>query len=252
MAKSYVIISGKGGAGKTTTAVNLGAAMNKLKEDVVILDANLTTPNVGLYFGAPIVPVNLNHVLKKKAEIEEAIYEHESGTKIIPSSLSLNELKKIKYNSLKDVVKKLKRACENIILDCAAGLGEEAKAAMRAADEVIVVANPNILSATDALKTIKLAEQMNRRVRGVIITRVRGKKTEMPLSNIKEMLETKILGVVPEDKHVEHALLKKNAVIHTKPSSKAARSYEKIAARLLGKPNIPKSAGRRILDFLFS
>ena len=93
---------------------------------------------------------------------------------------------------------------------------------------------------------------MERRVRGVIIARVRGKKTEMPLSNIKEMLEAKILGVVPEDKHVDRALLKKNAVIHTKPNSKAARAYEKIAARILGKPEIKKSASRRFLDFLFN
>ena len=96
MGKSYVIVSGKGGVGKTTTAVNLGAALNKIDEDVVIVDTNLTTPNVGLHFGAPIVPVHLNHVMQGRAGIEEAIYEHESGTKIVPASLSLKDMKRLK------------------------------------------------------------------------------------------------------------------------------------------------------------
>jgi septum site-determining protein MinD len=87
MSRLIAVISGKGGVGKTTTAINLGTALNKFGKDVIIVDANLTTPNVGLHLGAPIVPVNLNHVLLGKAKVADAVYEHESGTKIVPSSL---------------------------------------------------------------------------------------------------------------------------------------------------------------------
>ena len=76
MGKIYVITSGKGGVGKTTTAVNLGAALNKFEEDVIIIDTNISTPNLGLSFGAPIVPVSLTHVLQGKADVEESVYEH--------------------------------------------------------------------------------------------------------------------------------------------------------------------------------
>ena len=97
--KLLTIISGKGGVGKTTTAINLGAALNSFGKEVIVVDANLTTPNVGLHLGAPIVPVNLNHVLLGKAKISDAIYEHESGTKIIPSSLSVKELRRLNPKS---------------------------------------------------------------------------------------------------------------------------------------------------------
>ena len=247
----YTITSGKGGTGKTTSAVNLGAALNKFNEDVLIVDANLTTPNIGLYFGAPIVPVTLNHVLQGKAEISEAIYEHESGTKIIPSSLSIKELKKMDFNALKNTAKKLKAFSNHIIFDSAAGLGDEAKAAIEAADEIIVVTNPNILSVTDALKTIKLAEEMGKTIRGVIVTRVKGNKSEMPLDNIKEMLEIPIIGIIPEDYAVEEALVKKDAVVHTKPKSKASLAYIDVAARMLGKKKKPESLGERILKALW-
>src|SRR3989344_2697570 len=144
MTKVITITSGKGGVGKTTTAINLAAALNAFGKEVIIVDANLTTPNVGLHFGAPIVPVNLNHVLLGKAKIADAIYEHESGTKIIPSSLSVKELRNINHSKLKDIGKKLKRLADIIIYDSAAGLGEEAIAAMEAADELIIVTNPEI------------------------------------------------------------------------------------------------------------
>jgi septum site-determining protein MinD len=250
MAKVYVITSGKGGTGKTTTAVNLGAALNKFDEDVVIVDTNIMTPNIGLHFGAPIVPVSLSHVLKKNADLEEAIYEHESGTKIIPSSLSIEKIEKGDKKELRKISKKLKKLSNHIILDSAAGLGPEAEMAIISADEAIIVTNPNTLSVTDALKAIKTAKKNRKEVKGVIITRVKNKKSEMSLEEIKDMLEVPILGVVPEDDAIDEALSKKNAVIHTHPKSKAAKSYLDIAAKILGKKKKPKSLFLRLLENL--
>ena len=235
MAKIYAIISGKGGVGKTTTTINLGTALNHLGEDVVIVDGNLTTPNVGIHLGAPIVPTTLNHVLNGQAKLEDAIYEHESGTKIIPASLSLKETEKINYKKFTDISKKLKKITNHVLIDSAAGLGQEAKAIMKAADEVIVVTNPEMAAVTDALKTIKLAEEMNKPVKGVIITRYAGKRTEMSIPNLKDMLESEILGIIPESDHVKESQVMKNAVIHTHPKSQAAKTYLITSQRLLGK-----------------
>lgn len=235
MARVITITSGKGGTGKTTTAINLGVALNSLGEDVTVVDANLTTPNIGLHLGAPIVPVSLNHILLGKATVEDAIYEHESGTKIMPSSLSVRDLGRVRFEKLGDVTRKLKKMGGYIILDSAAGLGEEAVAAMSAGEEVIVVTNPEMPSVTDALKAIKIAESLDKDIRGVIITRYSGEKNEMALSSIKDLLEVPILGIVPNDKRVGEALSLKNAIVYTHPRSKAGRAYKKIAAKLCGK-----------------
>lgn len=234
MARIITITSGKGGVGKTTTAINLAAALNSFGKEVIVLDANLTTPNVGLHFGAPIVPVSLNHVLLGKAKISDAIYEHNSGTKIIPSSLSVKELRRLNHGKLKDVAKKLKKMADFIIYDSAAGLGPEAIASLEAGDELIIVTNPEIPAVTDALKTSKLVEELGKEVRGVIVTRVRGEKSEMPLSNIRDMLELPIIAVIPEDGKMQHALVQKDAIVHTHPRSKASRAYRKLAAKISG------------------
>ena len=234
MAKIITITSGKGGVGKTTTAINLGAALNSFGKEVIVVDANLTTPNVGLHLGAPIVPVSLNHVLLGKAKLIDAIYEHESGTKIIPSSLSIKELRRLNHSKLIDVGKKLRKMADYIIYDSAAGLGEEALASLEAGDELVIVTNPEIPAVTDALKTAKVIEQMGKSVKGIIATRVRNTKLEMPIANIRDMLELPILGVIPEDKNMQESLVMKDAIIHTHPKSRAARAYRAVAAKLMG------------------
>ena len=234
MRQVIVITSGKGGVGKTTTAINLGAAFNYLGKDVLLIDGNLTTPNIGVLLNSPEVPVNLNHVLLKKADVYESIYEHESGIKIIPSSLSIKELDKIKPERLKDFKEELKKISEYVIVDSAAGLGAEACAAIDMADNLIIVTNPEMAAITDALKTIKLAEKMKRSVLGVIITRVRRNKTELQPDTVKEMLEVPILGMIPEDLVIQESSNNKDAVIHTHPRSRPSRAYKEIAAKILG------------------
>jgi len=240
MGKVYSIISGKGGVGKTTSTINLGLSINDLGKEVIIVDANLTTPNVGLHLGSPIVPITLNHVINDRAKVEEAIYEHESGAKIMPASLSIGELKNINHECLANITKKLRKISDHVMMDGSAGLGDETKSAIRASDEVIVITNPEISAVTAALKTVKLAEQMNKKVAGVIITRRENKRWEMDIETIKDMLEVPILGIVPEDDSVKESQRLKNAVIRTHPRSKASKAYQKIARRVLGPDYIKK------------
>ena len=233
MKKIIVITSGKGGVGKTTTAINLGAAMNYFGKDVLIIDGNLTTPNVGIYLNSPEVPITLNHVLSGKADAFEAVYEHESGIKIMPSSLSIKELTKLRTEKIKDFKEDFKKISEYVIIDSAAGLGSEALSLISMADDLIIVTNPEMPALTDALKAIKVAEQMKKSVLGIIVTRVRKNDFEVQPDTVKEMLEFPILGMVPEDFHIQKALSLKDAVVHTHPKSNAARAYKEIAAKLL-------------------
>jgi septum site-determining protein MinD len=234
MSKIIVITSGKGGVGKTTSAINLGAAINHFGGDVIVIDGNLSTPNVGIHLGSPEVPVTLNQVISKKADLFESIYEHESGLKIIPSSLSFKELKKTRPERMKELRKEFKNLADYVIIDSAAGLGNEALSVIDIADELIIITNPEMPAIADALKTIKIAEEMKKVVMGTIVTRVRKNKIEMQPETVREMLEVPILGMVPEDIDIQRALGKKDVVVHTYPKSKSARAYKEIAAKIIG------------------
>ncbi len=233
MQRVIVITSGKGGVGKTTSAINLGAALNHFGKDVLIIDGNLTTPNIGVILNSPEVPVSLNHILNKKADVYEAVYEHDSGIKIIPSSISLKELKQIKTERLKNYKDHFKAIADYVIVDGAAGLGKESRDVIEMADELIIITNPEIPAITDALKTIRLAEEQGKDILGVLITRVRKDKIELQPETVREMLEVPILGMVPEDLCVKKSLNEKDAVIHTHPKSNASRAYKEIAANMI-------------------
>jgi len=247
MKKIIVITSGKGGVGKTTSAINIGASLNHFGKDVLILDANLTTPNVGIHLNSPEVPISLNHVLQNKADVFEAVYKHDSGMKIIPSSISIKELKKVKPEKIKNFKKDFANLADHIIVDSAAGLGAEVRNVIEIADEIIVITNPEMPAITDALKAIKLAEEMKKPILGVIITRVKKDKIEMQPDIVKDMLEVPILGMVPEDIAIKKSLNEKDAVVHTHPKSKAARAYKEIAANLIDVEYNSKKDRERII-----
>jgi cell division ATPase MinD len=236
MTRIISVLSGKGGVGKTTLVSNLGAALVKRGKNVIILDGNVTTPNLSLHLGIPFYPVTLHDVLKKKIPIESAIYHHESGLKIVPASLSYEAVKDIDVEKFQASLLKLLGKADIVIVDSAAGLGREALAALNVADDLIVVTNPDLPAVTDALRTIKLAEEKGTKILGVVVNRIRGLRHELSLSEIKSMLEVPILSAIPEDLAVPRSIAKRIPVVHHKPNSRASIEFHRLAARITGEP----------------
>ena len=250
MTRVISVISGKGGVGKTTLVSNLGTSLVKRGKNVIILDGNVTTPNLSLHLGIPFYPVTLHDVLSNRAPIESAIYHHASGLNIVPASLSSESLNDVSMDKFKYVLMKLLGKADIVIVDAAAGLGREAMAAMSVADDLLIVTNPELPAVTDALKTIKLAEQNGTRVLGAVVNRFRGLKHEMNLNDIRSMLEVPIISVVPEDLWVPRSIAHRVPVVHHRPHSRASIEFQKLAAKIVGEP-WSESKGKSWIDRLF-
>ena len=236
MTRIISVVSGKGGVGKTTLVSNLGAALVKRGKNIIILDGNVTTPNLSFHLGIPLYPITLHDVLKKKMPIESAIYHHESGLKIIPASLSYEAVKEVDMDRFQAVLLKLLGKADIVIVDSAAGLGKEALSAINVADDLIVITNPDLPSVTDALKTIKIAEEKGTRILGVVVNRIKNLKHEMSLNEIKSILEVPIIAAVPEDLAIPRSIAKRMPAVHHKPNSRASLEFHRLAARILGEP----------------
>lgn len=249
MGRIIAIISGKGGVGKTTTAINLAFALNSLSKETILIDLNLKTPNIGIHLGAPIVPVTLNHALKGKVEIEETIYEHHTGTKVILSSLTLDKISEALIKKVPFIVRRLRDLFDYIIIDSAPGFSEEVVSSIEAGDEIIVVTNPELPAVTDALKAIRFVRNKGKDVKGVIITRYKGEKYEMSPLSIKKMLGVPIIGIVPEDNCVKKAIHEKDAVICTHPKSKVTKKYKEIADKINGTYEEKETLIRKFFSF---
>ncbi|MBI2578549.1 MAG: P-loop NTPase [Candidatus Aenigmarchaeota archaeon] len=253
MTRIITCTSGKGGAGKTTLVANLGLALRELGRDVIVVDANLTTPNLGLHLGVPLYPTTLHDVLKGTADIKDAIYRHESGLKVIPAGISLRDLRGVDAHDLPEAVMDLLGSAEIVLIDSAAGLGKEALSAIEASDEIIIVTTPDLPSVTDALKTMKLAEQVGTRVTGVVINRVTKMRHEMTTQQVSNMLDgPEILAEIPEDINVHRAVASRQPVVHHVPHSHASRSIKGLAATLVGEPSLTKDPWyKRFLSFMY-
>ena len=227
------IISGKGGVGKTTTSINLADSLSDRGYQTFLVDGNLTTPNVSLHLGIPLYPVTLHDVLRGDAHIEEAIYNHPSGMKVVPASLSVEDLNDLNVEGFREAIQGLTAKKGVVIVDGSAGLGRETRAVIEVSDVVIIVTNPDIPSVTDALKAIKIARKHRRHVSGVIINRIKGRTHEMGRDEIMNMLSVPVLGEIREDVNVQRAIANKKPVIYHSPRSVSARDFKRTAATIM-------------------
>lgn len=234
MTRVVTVTSAKGGVGKTTMTSNLGLALTQLGKSVIILDGNLTTPNLGLHLGISLFPKTLHDVLKNKAQIQEAVYTHPSGLRVIPAGLSLDDLRGINPKEFSRVISQLMGAAEIVIIDSAAGIGKETMLSLEVADDVIVVTNPELPAVTDALKIIKLSQELGAHLAGVVVNRRTGAKHELTNREIEAMLELPIVAEIPEDVHVPQAIAAKTPVVHHKPHAPSSHKIRKLAADLIG------------------
>jgi len=234
MTRFIAVASGKGGVGKTTTVINLGTALKQLGKDVTLVDANFTTPDIGLNLGVPKLPATINDVLEEKKTIFDATYAHASGIKIIPADISINAIKSLNLKNLKKIFKQLQGTAEIVLVDSAAGLGTEAQAIMDFVDEVLVITNPDLTSVTDALKTIKIAEEKEKTVIGAVLNKIKDDNLEMSIKDVESMLDTPVIAAIEEEDDVRKAQRKKNPVVYLKPKSPVSLDFKHLASKIIG------------------
>ena len=239
MGRIIAVSSGKGGVGKTTICINLAAALAHFGKSVIAVDANLTTSNLGIHLGIPLYPVTLQDVLKNRSRLHEALYYHHAGFRVLPADISVSKIVVPRKNEMAEIAYRLEHMADFILLDCAAGLGREARSALEAADELVTVTNPEMPALTEALKLATLAKRAETSNIGVVVNRVNRERHELTREEIEDFLEIPVLGHVYEDRHVREAVANKMPVVVYKPGSHAARQIKAIAANLAGEAYAP-------------
>jgi septum site-determining protein MinD len=235
-----VVSSGKGGVGKTTLVSNLSAALSKMGKSVIAMDSNLTAPNLGIHLGIHLYPKTIQDVLEGKAHIKESMYFHKAGFAVIPADISLRKTTDIKSHEYLAIFDKIMSGVDFIIIDSPAGLGKDTISALRAADEVIAVTNPELPAVTDAMKIAVMAKKHGTHNIGVVVNRVKNESHEIPADHIGSMMGIPVLGKVPEDRAVRRSISIKEPVVISSPSSPAAQHFMAIAAKIAGEEYEPK------------
>jgi len=244
------VVSGKGGVGKTTLVANLGSVLSsKFKKDVIIVDCNLTTSHLGLYLGMYYCPITLNKVLTGEAEIGSAMYDHFTGMRVIPASLSLDDLKGVDMFNLKDTIRNLFGKSDIVILDSAPGLGREAISVLRSSDEVLFVTTPFVPSTMDIIRCNEVITEIGARPLGIVLNMMTKEKYELTAKEVEGLAEMPVIASIPVDKNVPRSLALKTPVTIYQPNSPASKQIISLAARLIGVDYKPPGVLSRLFKF---
>jgi len=240
--KTIGIVSGKGGVGKSTIAVNLATIFTCSEFDNLLIDCDTSNPSIGLHLGIWQHSYGLQDVLAGKITAEEAIIMHPStGIRVIPSSLRY--VKQVSMKKLPKVLDGIK-TYKCITVDSPPGLSEDVENIMRSCNELVVVTTPDVPSVTSATKIIDLAESLRVPVAGLVVNRILNKRYELHLQEIESMCNTRIVGKIPEDTNVPESIAVKIPLSMYAPKSPASIAMNNLATELSGQRMVRMPAMR--------
>ena len=165
------LMNQKGGVGKTTTTVNLGAALAEMGKRVCLVDldpqAHLTI-NYGVEPSADIC--SLYNMLVDGASFLEAVFKISDNIALVPSSIDLAaaEVELVSVLGRETLLKKRLDAAQHdfdfILLDCPPSLGLLTLNALAVADEVIIPMQPHFLALQGVAKLLETVQLVNKRI----------------------------------------------------------------------------------------
>ncbi|MFB6105232.1 MAG: MinD/ParA family protein [Halobacteriaceae archaeon] len=202
------IAGGKGGVGKTTTALGIARAWARQRRRPLVVEADTDMPDLAAVTGVPVEP-GIDTVATG-ADVDRVAHPEPAGTGVgvVPAAPGAN------------VGPALDRLTTDrpVVLDCPAGASDAAVTPMMAADRILVVTTPDEAAIRDTVKTAELARAVDTPVVGVVLTR-----TETAPDGLSNVVGSPVEATVP-------------AVAPPPLTASAVRAtYDRLAAHLRGK-----------------
>ncbi len=236
---AVIVVTGRGGAGKTTTTSNLSTYLAGSEYRVLAIDGDLYLPNLGFHFGIDNVKYTVHSILKDpNVNPEWAIYKNkETGVYIMPGSTNLRDVLGISPQKLRDVIDEVRYHFGIVFIDSPTGVPFDTLPTFEIADYQVIVVEIErspiysfeTMVENEVKKLKALGDEYSLRV-GVILNKVRESKNVVDriIEMIEEEIGIPVLGWVPFDESVPEAINVGVPVLVYRPKSDAAIAFAEV------------------------
>jgi len=234
----FVITSGKGGVGKTTTTANLGGALARLGYEVALVDADIGLRNLDLVLGLEKrIVFDLVEVIEGRCQLRQALIKDKrfESLSVLPAAQT-REKDAVNEEQMAAVVDELAQMADYVLIDCPAGIEAGFRNAVAGAAEAIIVTTPEVSAIRDADRVIGTLTERQLPVR-LIINRVRPEMVRtgdmLTIDDVCEILSAELLGIVPDDEEIIDTTNRGEPIV-LNDANRLRVIYDKIARRLEG------------------
>ena len=235
-----VITSGKGGVGKTTTNANIGTALARAGNKVVMIDTDLGLRNLDLLLGLENrIVYTIVDVVEERCKLKQALVKDKKNPNLcLLAAAQTRDKTAVTEEQLKDICEKLKKDFDFILVDCPAGIEQGFQNAVAGASEAIVVTTPEMSAVRDADRIIGLLEAKEEiESYKLLINRVRPNLIKsndmMSVEDVVEILSAELIGIIPEDTGIITSTNKGEPIVNVEEAL-AGKAYRNVAQRILG------------------
>jgi pilus assembly protein CpaE len=264
-ARTIAVIGAKGGVGVTSVAVNMAMALAQRDYSVALAEMHAGRGELRFHLRLPPEP-DFGTLLALEAErigrrdVERHVQQHASGVRVLlaPEQLGDDGLSAEHVTAMIDA---LQVGVDFLILDLPATLDDSVHRVLEAADVILLVTEPEALSALAARRQLRAlkAWKLDGRVYVVAVARVPSgtMMTRMELENELSMgrLERRsqegeadifsvgvMMVVPPEPETFQESVREGNPVVRMEPSARSSRALAELAERLATSLTTPEAA----------
>lgn len=245
--KTIAFTNQKGGVGKTTSTINVGAGLSRDGFEVLLVDldpqANLT---YSLRLSSNRLENSIYNVLKGEVEADDAIISH-NGFDIMPSSIDLSGAEMEFANEparemmLKNKLSTLSKDYDYILIDCPPNLGLLTLNAFTAVKEIFIVLQSEYLALhglsklMDVIQVVKERLNPDIEISGIICTLFDGRKNlnNEVVDHIKDYFGDKVFDTIIRDNvALAEAPSHHKTIFEYAPESHGAKDYKALAQEI--------------------